>query len=213
MIARLSALSAAALVSLSTGPVTAQYRYVPNYQAPTSPGVANYVAPVSPGVMNYRAPVAPGVANYVAPTSPGIANYVAPISPGVGYYVAPTGGVPPRHSWAGSYTSPTTTSTSRYSPSDSLLAEGMLFGNNPAIPNRPANDIRVVLPAEDAKVTLNGTDMTGTGRFRHLAVDGVHHGAKNEYTLTATWTKDGKPVTKTQVVHLDGTGHALADFR
>jgi uncharacterized protein (TIGR03000 family) len=174
------------------------------YRAPLQPGTEGYRAPLQPGTTDYRAPLQPGTTDYRAPLQPGTDRvYRAPLQPGTeGVYQAPLG-VKEGGQWY-YWQRPTSawTSTNPYAA----------FAN-PSAPVRRANDIHVVLSRADAKVSLNGVEMTGTGLSRHLAVNGVANGSKNEYTITATWTENGKPVTKSQVVHLDGTGHALADFR
>jgi uncharacterized protein (TIGR03000 family) len=202
---------AAAVFGLSATAAPAQY-FVPTYVAPTQPGISNYYAPTQPGIASYRAPTQPGIENYYAPVSPSVAKWVGPTkTPQEYYWHKPSADA----AWTTVHSSSLSQSqleSAHVSSSPSALL-GNLFGPDTNAPVRSANDIHVVLPNPDAKVMLNGAELNGTGRSRHLALNGVSRGAKNEYTITATWTEDGKPVTKTQKVHLDGTGHALADFR
>jgi uncharacterized protein (TIGR03000 family) len=62
------------------------------------------------------------------------------------------------------------------------------------VPDKSPVLIYVTVPA-DAKVEVNGKAIRQTGPERRLITDPIAHGQKGTYTLKATFTRDGKPVT------------------
>lgn len=96
-----------------------------------------------------------------------------------------------------------------------VVDEGLRLFAPPTKNGKPAaaNDIFVYAPTPDAKLSVNGVEIDGSGSSRHLSVDKIEPGSRHEYTVVATWTQNGRTRTARRVVPLDGSGHGIADFR
>ena len=75
-----------------------------------------------------------------------------------------------------------------------------------------AGDIHVLCPTEDTKLSINGTELDGTGKNRHLNVPEIPIGTRRQFTIMATYKVNGEERTKSRVVVLDGTNHGFANM-
>ena len=75
-----------------------------------------------------------------------------------------------------------------------------------------AGDIHVLCPTPDAKLFINGTELEGTGKDRHLNVPDIPVGRRHQFTLKATYKVNGEERSKERVVVLDGTNHGFANM-
>jgi uncharacterized protein (TIGR03000 family) len=196
---RLVAVAAAVVLfaAWSAGPASAQLRRPA--PAPARPGGFGLPNPLSDPAFNWWYHHAPRYTD-------GSATFVVPPpwwNPAAGRY--------PYHPWYGPGYGGTTiinpTTVVAPAPAPAWPTTSPVTGQ----PVGPA-DILVKLPAADARVKLNGVDLSGTGAERHLAVTGVRAGASHQYVVEASWTADGKTTTSKRIVYLDGTGHGVADF-
>lgn len=97
----------------------------------------------------------------------------------------------------------------------SLAGGTSILGSESYAPSYPTGTgaIRVALPVANARLKVNGVEIEGsTGYNRTLYVSDVIPGLGHDYSITATWTRSGKPVTETRTVRLDGSGTGLANF-
>jgi uncharacterized protein (TIGR03000 family) len=86
-------------------------------------------------------------------------------------------------------------------------------GAYPTGVNSRMNDIVVKLPIANAKVLINGVEAKGTGTStRHVSVPDAPAGQKNEFTIKATWTVDGKTKSDERTVPLNGSGRQVVNF-
>jgi uncharacterized protein (TIGR03000 family) len=83
-------------------------------------------------------------------------------------------------------------------------ALGLLPADQPAT-------VEVVAPA-DAVITFDGQRTNQTGTHRLFTTPSLVKGSSYHYTVEATFTQDGKPVTQKQRVPVYAGGHALAVF-
>jgi uncharacterized protein (TIGR03000 family) len=75
------------------------------------------------------------------------------------------------------------------------------------------NDIVVKLPIANAKILINGVETNGIGSStRHISVPDAPAGQKNEFTIKATWTIDGKTKSDVRTVPLNGSGRQVVNF-
>jgi uncharacterized protein (TIGR03000 family) len=86
-------------------------------------------------------------------------------------------------------------------------------GAYPTGANSRMNDIVVKLPIANAKVLINGVEAKGTGTStRHVSVPDAPVGQKNEFTIKATWTVDGKTKSDERTVPINGSGRQVVNF-
>src|SRR5712692_7866577 len=91
----------------------------------------------------------------------------------------------------------------RTSDDSSTTSSGRFFrrsyyrGEQAVASNQVALDIRVPSSAE---VTVNGEKMTATGATRQFTSTALTTGQSYEYKVKATWTEDGKKMTKEKTV-------------
>jgi uncharacterized protein (TIGR03000 family) len=75
------------------------------------------------------------------------------------------------------------------------------------------NDVVVKLPIAGTKVWINGVEVKGTGSStRHVSVPDAPAGQKNEFTIKATWTIDGKTKSDERTIPLNGSGRQVVNF-
>ena len=90
-----------------------------------------------------------------------------------------------------------------------------LSGSQAALPSGPVATvaIRVVLPVAGASIKVNGVDFGKTEYYeRKLEVPEAPDGLSHDYTVEATWMKDGKEVTQNRTVQINRAGKATANF-
>jgi uncharacterized protein (TIGR03000 family) len=86
-------------------------------------------------------------------------------------------------------------------------------GAYPTGVNSRLNDIVVKLPIANAKIWINGVETKGTGlSTRHVSVPDAPADQKNEFTIKATWTVDGKTKSDERTVPLNGSGRQVVNF-
>ena len=86
---------------------------------------------------------------------------------------------------------------SNYQGEQTVIGQGeqTVTGNMPG--NQVALDIRVPSSAE---VTVNGEKLTATGSRRQFTSSALTSGQTYEYKVKATWTENGKEMTKERTV-------------
>jgi len=73
--------------------------------------------------------------------------------------------------------------------------------------------LRVMVPAQDARLSINGTPMQQTGTSRVFESPALEAGRSYTYSLQATWTENGREVTKQQEVEVRPGQESVAVFR
>ncbi len=90
-----------------------------------------------------------------------------------------------------------TTSSGRFFRRSYYRGEQTVASGQAVASNQVALDIRVPSSAE---VTVNGEKMTATGATRQFTSTALTTGQSYEYKVKATWTEDGKKMTKEKTV-------------
>jgi uncharacterized protein (TIGR03000 family) len=86
-------------------------------------------------------------------------------------------------------------------------------GSRSALPPTATVAIRIVLPVAGATIAVNGVDFGKTEYYeRKLEVPEAPDGLSHDYTVSATWLKDGKTVTQERTVKVGKSGKATANF-
>lgn len=91
---------------------------------------------------------------------------------------------------------PVITQTSYYEPSDARKSL-----------------LTVIVPASDAQLWLNGTQMNSQGIERNFSSPPLDFGVNYKYTVKAQWTMDGKPVEQVRDVTVRAGQRSTVDFR
>ena len=85
--------------------------------------------------------------------------------------------------------------------------------SDPAQDARPARGmIQVLLPDAKAEVALDGKLIPGLGMKRWLNTPSQVTGQEYRYEVTASWSKDGRPVTETRTVQVVAGKYGFVDF-
>jgi uncharacterized protein (TIGR03000 family) len=88
-------------------------------------------------------------------------------------------------------------------PPRPLVASAPLPPPPPPAPEPAGESARVnVLLPSDATLTIEGVRMSPTGTFREFVSPPLVPGPDYTYTVRATWTQNGKPVSQERVVHV-----------
>jgi uncharacterized protein (TIGR03000 family) len=85
----------------------------------------------------------------------------------------------------------------------------------PPPPPEPASDGSVLLTVQvppDARVTVEGVPMNTSGSVRQFRSPPLEPGRDYTYTVTAAWTENGQPVTRTRQVTVRAGQQALVNF-
>ena len=90
------------------------------------------------------------------------------------------------------------------------LRRSFYRGDQAMASNQVALDIRV--PSSSAEVTVNGEKMTATGTSRRYTSSGLTAGQTYEYKVKATWTENGKPMSKERTVQAPSGQRTTVDL-
>jgi uncharacterized protein (TIGR03000 family) len=82
----------------------------------------------------------------------------------------------------------------------------------PAMPPNAAR-LTVLLPAADAQVWIQGTQMTETGAMREFVSPSLTPGENFTYEVRAVWNQGGQQMDQTRSVRVRANEASVADFR
>jgi uncharacterized protein (TIGR03000 family) len=101
----------------------------------------------------------------------------------------------------------TTTSGRFFSRRSNYQGEQTVTGNIPG--NQVALDIRV---PSNAEVVVGGEKLSGSGTTRRFTSSGLTTGQSYEYKVKATWTENGKQMTKERTVQAQPGQRTMVDL-
>jgi uncharacterized protein (TIGR03000 family) len=73
--------------------------------------------------------------------------------------------------------------------------------------------VHVLLPESDARVFFDDSPTTETGTDRVFTTPGLDPAKSYTYTIRATWTTDGQPVSHSKEVKIQPGKETTVDFR